>query len=103
MTQVQLKEHVSTYEIIAKGHATGSTEVCAAVSMLMTAMANWNLKYGSGDTIPSVLEPGYAKVKLRKADPGAKAIWELANVAFHSLAESDKAFLKKVQKLGQDS
>ena len=103
MTQVQLKENVSTYEITAKGHATGSTEVCAAVSMLMTAIANWNMLYGSGDTIPAVLKPGYAKVKLRKADSGAKAIWELANVAFHALAESDKNFLKKVQKLGQDS
>lgn len=103
MTQVQLKENVSTYEIIAKGHATGSTEVCAAVSMLMTAMANWNIMYGSGDLVPSVLDDGYAKVKLRKADPGAKAIWELANVAFHLLAESDKHFLKKVQKLGQES
>ena len=103
MTQVQLKEHVATYEIIAKGHATGSTEVCAAVSMLMTAIANWNLRYGSGDTLKSELKPGYAKVKLRKADPGSKAIWELANVAFHSLAETDKNFLKKVSKLGQDS
>lgn len=103
MTQVQLKEHVSTYEIECKGHATGSVEVCAAVSMLMTAIANWNLVYGSGNTMPAKLEPGYAKVKLRKADQGAKAIWELANVAFHALAESDKNFLKKVQKLGQDS
>lgn len=103
MTQVQLKENVSTYEIIADGHATGSKEVCAAVSMLMTAIANWNLVYGSGDKMPSKLEPGYAKVKLRKADPGSKAIWQLANVAFHALAESDKNFLKKVQKLGQDS
>lgn len=103
MTKVQLKETVATYEIVAKGHATGSTEVCAAVSMLMTAMANWNMLYGSGDIIPSVLEPGYAKVKLRKADPGAKAIWELANVAFHALAETDKTFLKKVSKLGEES
>ena len=103
MTQVLLKEHVSTYEIVAKGHATGSTEVCAAVSMLMTAVANWNQIYGSGDLLPSELKPGYARVKLRKADEGAKAIWELVNVAFHALAESDKNFLKKVQKLGQES
>jgi len=102
MTQVQLKETVATYEIVAEGHATGSTEVCAAVSMLMTALANWNLIYGSGDLLPSTLEPGYAKVRLRKADAGAKAIWQLANVALHALAESDKNFLKKVQKLGQD-
>lgn len=102
MTKVQLKETVATYEIIAKGHATGSTEVCAAVSMLMTAMAQWNMLYGSGDILKSELKSGYAKVKLRKADPGSKAIWELANVAFHLLAETEKNFLKKVSKLGED-
>lgn len=101
MTKVNLTEKISIYEIEAKGHATGSKEVCAAVSMLMTAIANWNLCYGSGDRLPSKLEPGYAKVRLRKADPGAQAIWELANVAFRALAETDKTFLKKVQKLGQ--
>lgn len=101
MTKVSLTEKITVYEIECKGHATGSTEVCAAVSMLMTAMANWNIMYGSGDLVPSVLDDGYAKVRLRKADPGAKAIWQLANVAFHLLAETDKTFLKKVQKLGQ--
>ena len=101
MTTVNLTEKVTLYEIEAKGHATGSKEVCAAVSMMMTALANWNLFYGSGDRLPSKLEQGYAKVRLRKADEGAKAIWELANVAFKALAETDKTFLKKVQKLGQ--
>lgn len=101
MTSVKLHETLTLYVIEAKGHATGSKEVCAAVSMLMTALANWNLCYGSGDKLPSELEPGHAKVRLRKADEGAKAIWELANVAFHALAETDKTFLKKVQKFGQ--
>lgn len=91
MTQVQLKENVTTYEIECKGHATGSVEVCAAVSILMYAIANWNIRYGSGEALPSTLDDGYAHIKLRKADPGARAIWELAKEAFH-LLEGEKTF-----------
>ena len=41
MTKVQLKRVGTAYLVRSEGHATGSAEVCAAVSALMQALEGW--------------------------------------------------------------
>lgn len=41
MTRVSLKQQGQRYTVSCKGHATGSPEVCAAVSCLTYTLAGW--------------------------------------------------------------
>ena len=41
MTVVKMKRDGEHYRIEAKGHATGSVEVCSAVSMLLFTLVNY--------------------------------------------------------------
>ena len=85
------------YYIRAKGHGI-DTETCAALSIVLTSLANWAAGHGYPD---QKLTPGDAEIRFPASIPGADEIYKLAEIAFQGLAE-DKIFLKKVQKLGQD-
>ena len=41
MTSVYLERNGDRYTVHCQGHATGSAEVCAAVSCLVCTLANW--------------------------------------------------------------
>ena len=86
------------YYIRAKGHGI-DTETCAALSIVLTSLANWAAGHGYQD---QKLTPGDAEIRFPASIPGADTVFELAEIAFQGLAE-DKIFLKKVQKLGQES
>lgn len=102
MTTVRLIEDHDAYVWEAEGHATGSPESCAAVSMLMTMAANWTVanEYDG----EQILEDGHAVVRIPKSLRGAKTVSSLLQVGFESLERAKKNYVqveKKVQSLGK--
>ena len=98
MTTVTIIEYDDAWEIEAKNHAD-TPEVCAAISMVLTTLANWELKYG--EETASLL-PGDSRVVITRSGPGPEAICSLAELAFEALAEDEKIILEKVQMLGKN-
>lgn len=101
MTRVTIDTYQDAWKVTARGHATGSVEVCAAVSTLMTALANWAFRRGGRED--QVLEDGYACVVIPKRTPGARAVMDLMISAFEMLAEDEKNYFEWVPNVGQDS
>ena len=102
MTSVTLTETWDSYVIEAKGHATGSSEVCAAISTLVTMAANWTVANGHEDE--QLLESGNARVVIPKDMRGSRTVFNLMIVGFESLERAQKNFVKiekKVQSLGR--
>lgn len=87
MTQVYLEHDGGTYAINARGHATGSTEVCAAVSCLLYTIAGW---LNNRPEIGGIqrLEDGSASIVFFDREPSTKTVFELAQVGFLQLAAS---------------
>ena len=103
MTSVAVMETDDIYEVCCINHADDA-RTCAAISMMITALANWVVD--SGGTDEQRLDPGYAVVIIPKSIPGSAAICRLAEVAFGQLAEQDPGhvtFLNYRQKCGADS
>lgn len=100
MTYIELRTYKDAYEISAEGHATGSVEVCAAISTLMTALANWVFQRSCHED--QVLEPGHACVVIPKAIAGAKTIFEFAQMTFEMICEDAENFCELGQKFGQE-
>jgi hypothetical protein len=96
MSTVQLIEYPKAYIVIAKNHA-GSVEACAAISSMMTALANWSFIHGGGE---QSLLPGEALVSIPKVE-GAAAVYELAEIVFQGLADNEEITLKKCKSLGK--
>lgn len=95
MSDVHLIEYPKTYVVIAKNHA-GSVEACAAISSMVTALANWSQPRGGEVS----LLPGEALISIPKV-PGAEAVYELAELAFEGLAGNNEITLKKCKSLGK--
>ena len=101
MTTVEVTVYRDAYEIKADGHATGSVEVCAAISVLMQAAALWAFRRGYRED--QVLEEGHACVVIPKTIPGAKAVYDLTAGALEKISEDDENFCIFGQNLGQES
>ena len=100
MTEITMKETPYDYVIIAKGHATGNQDVCAAISMMLTSVANWVVANGSEEE--QKLEEGDAVVVIPKKLSGAKTIFSLCDMSFSQLEKNYGDFAKKVQILGKN-
>lgn len=91
MTSVSLIHTRDVFSVTAIGHATGSTEVCAAVSCLMYTLAGWiaqNPERGVYD-----ISDACASVALVGSE-AAEAIYELSRIGFLQLAESYPEFIR---------
>lgn len=86
MTHVYIEQDGDRYTICAKGHATGSTEMCAAVSALLYTLAGW-LRNSDTETITARLDPGDACLMFRGA-ADAQTAFDLMTVGFLQLAAS---------------
>lgn len=75
MTQVTLERDGSVFTVRAEGHATGSVEVCAAVSCLLYTLAAWLTAH---EDIPST-------VRLEDADATVVMIGSACETAFEML------------------
>ena len=96
MSKVTMIEYPRAYVVIAKTHAK-TTEACAAISSIVTALANWSFIHGGGE---QSLLPGEALVSIPKV-PGAAAVYELAEIVFQGLADNGEITLKKCKSLGK--
>lgn len=88
MTNVFLGHKNRKYTVHCKGHATGSTEICAAVSCLVQTLAVW-LEQSSATVLEMYLGED-AEVKLVFSGYGAaKAVFDLMCVGFGCLEKTD--------------
>lgn len=99
MTKIYLEQDGSRYRVSATGHATGSAEVCAAVSVLMFTLTGWLENYGGDDTgddpitfIDVKLEPGDALVEFSGGAP-AEAVFNFMAVGFLQLQNGYKDYI----------
>lgn len=84
MTNVTLSQSVKGFTVKARGHATGSPEMCAAVSCLIQTAAGW-LRNTDSITIRTMeLGSGKALLKWRGGDR-ARWLWELLEIGFLQL------------------
>lgn len=93
MTRVTLKEDGGRYSVICEGHATGSVEVCAAVSTLVYTLLGY-LKNADGVAVENAeLADGYAEIEFSGGEC-AKAAYELICIGFLQLAHSKGNFIE---------
>lgn len=89
MTKVSIYSDGTAHEIMAKEHATGSPEACAAISTLMYSLAGWaenNRKHLK--TAPYYdLQPADAYI-LFDGDAEAAAAFELVEIGMLQLEKS---------------
>ena len=88
MTKVYLRADGETFSVRAHGHATGSNEVCAAVSCLLYTLAG----YLANNTCAQV------RVSLKEADAeivfcGNENIFEMLCIGFLQLEKSHPDFI----------
>ena len=83
-------------ELIVKGHATGSTEICAAVSGIVYALAGWmqnneeHLKHKPEPYID--LREGDASIYFR-GDQCAAAAFDVAYIGLAQIAQTHPEFV----------
>lgn len=100
MTTIEATTYRDCYELRADGHATGSVEACAAISMMMQAVALWVWRHGGRDD--QVLEDGHAVVLIPRNIPGARTVFDLASSALEKLSEDDENFCNFLSNVGQE-
>lgn len=91
MTSVSLVNNRNSYIIRAIGHATGSTEVCAAVSCLMYTLAGWVEQKPERGVYD--ISDACAFIYLVRSE-ATEAIYELSRIGFLQLAESYPEFIR---------
>lgn len=92
MTRVTLKEDGCRYSVICEGHATGSVEVCAAVSTLVYTLLGW-LKNADGVSLEKEKSAdGYAEIRFSGGE-NARAVYELICIGFLQLELANKNFI----------
>ena len=85
MTRVTLKEGGGRYSVVCEGHATGSVEVCAAVSTLVYTLLGY-LKNADGVAVENAeLADGYAEIEFSGGEC-ARVAYELICIGFLQLA-----------------
>ena len=86
MSEVRLYHHNKEFVVEAKGHATGSVEMCAAISTLMQTLDEW-LRVSGAAVKERVIDFGHCK--LRFSGIGCRTAYDVITVGFLGLQESD--------------
>lgn len=84
MVIAKIEEHGAERRIECKGHATGSEQVCAAISALMTALAGYLVNHNPQRINTIMLESGHNVIAFR----GAAAAFEMTKIGLMQLAQS---------------
>lgn len=93
MTRVALKEDGGRYLVVCEGHATGSSEVCSAVSTLVYTLLGY-LKNADGVAVEKEeLADGYAEIEFSGGEC-ARVAYELICIGFLQLSQSKGEFLE---------
>ena len=87
MTRVTLKSDDGRYSVVCEGHATGSVEVCAAVSTLVYTLLGY-LKNADGVAVENeLIADGYTEIEFT-GGKSARVAYELISIGFLQLAKS---------------
>ena len=86
MTQIYLEQDGNRYTVSAKGHATGSTETCAAISTLLFTLAGW-LHNATTHIVRENLNPGDAMIEF-VGGSNAETAFDMVFVGFLQLEKS---------------
>lgn len=93
MTHVSLRRRGNLFCVQAKGHATGSVEVCAAVSCLLYTLAGYLMNNPKGiHCIECKLSEADVDLCFRGED-AAKMLFAIARIGFLQLENSFSKFL----------
>ncbi|MEA4920636.1 MAG: ribosomal-processing cysteine protease Prp [Clostridiaceae bacterium] len=87
MTKVYLEQDGNRYTVSSIGHATGSVEACAAVSMLIQALDGWLSNNPKTKVLHKDMASGKAVIEYI-ADNGADEVFSLLSIGFLRLAET---------------
>lgn len=86
MTRVYAERDGNRYTICANGHATGSPEVCAAISGLLYALAGYVRNASDGSTLAydERLESGNVQLHFRGGE-GAGGAFDMAVIGLKQI------------------
>lgn len=86
MTRVYAERDGNRYTIYANGHATGSPEVCAAISGLLYALAGYVRNASDGSTLSydERLESGNVQLHFRGGE-GAGGAFDMAVIGLKQI------------------
>lgn len=85
MTSVYLERDGGSYTVDARGHATGSAELCAAVSALMFALDGYLHNAVGVEIVTERMNPGDARLHWHG---GTDDVWLLMLCGFLGLQEA---------------
>lgn len=75
------------------GHATGSPEVCAAISGIAGALAGWVLNHPGAEPATIRLEDGEAYIRAVRPDLRCRVAFEMAEIGLLQIARQYPEFL----------
>lgn len=100
MTRVRLTQEPGRhYALTCEGHATGSPEVCAAISCLAGSLEGWVENSPSADAQQLEIRPGFVQITFAPADgtDGAvmacQGVYDLLQIGFLRLEAAAPDFL----------
>lgn len=93
MTRVTLKEDGGRYSVVCEGHATGSCEVCAAVSTLVYALLGYLKNADDVVVEKSELAGGYAEIEFSGGER-ARVAFGMVSIGFLQLERANKNFIE---------
>lgn len=96
MTEVWYYQKGDRFRIRFEGHATGSDEVCAAVSSLVYAMAGYlENQAGRNTTVQRMeLAEGQAEILFTTRDKQVKGAWEMMVFGLRQLAHNFRDYIR---------
>lgn len=89
MTSVYLERSGDRYTVHCQGHATGSKEVCAAVSCLVCTLANW-LRMSHAEVLEERVKDADALLRFK----GAETAFDMVCVGFLQLEHYYGEYIK---------
>ena len=99
MTEVRysklLKDGVPQFYLCCEGHATGSQDVCAAVSAIVTSLAGYLANADIWFT--SCLDEGYAEIVFDSDDEKLAGAWGLAVFGLKQLENTFGDYIRVVR------
>ncbi len=86
MTQIYFERDAPSFRVSAQGHATGSVEVCAAVSGILYALAGYLKNAPEAEVMTFRLESGDVELDFTGA-AGCAGAWEMALIGLKQIAQ----------------
>lgn len=88
MVKVMTESTDGRHRIVCSGHATGSEQVCAAVSGLVTALAGYLVNKNQNGILKLDMESGNCDIEFEGADEA----FEMTKIGLLQISESYKAY-----------